>query len=677
MIIEIGLYIALNVGIALFVSDKRGEAGKTKGSAPKDVAPAPPQDANGLAGYSGGIEFQEEYYSEKYCDHYIGAGAATAIASALGYLVSPLFRPVAFVLFAYTAYPYNERGITQLIKGKKITMDLLLAISSLLGGVLSGQYLVIGLFDVVYFYGKKVLTQTRNNFSAKLYTLYDNHMELVLTLREGREIFVPFRDVALADVVIVKTGQTIPFDGEITAGMALVDQKILTGESQPVEKVAGDAVYAATHLVSGLLHIRVLKSGQDTAIEKVAHILNRSVDMKTRLQSRSDKLADQSSLPVFITGCLSLPLYGVSSAAAVFASSPGYEMNVFSPLAILRYIDIAAKHGILVKDGRAIEALGDVDTVIFDKTGTLTADHLDVGDIFAFHGYGEDEVIYYAALAEQQMNHPIAAAIKRKALERDQPVPKIDLSNYRIGFGITVLHENVTIRIGSRRFMETENIPLPVELEGISGEIGGRGNSLLCLAIAERIVGILEIRSTVRKEARRIVDDLKRRGIREIAIISGDHENATRRIAADLGIARYYCDIVPQDKASIIAGYQRSGHRVCFIGDGINDTLAMKQADVSVSLTGASTIAQDIAQVILLDGDLDSLGHFFEISRRLKTNQGSSYALSVVPSFLTIGGVLFCGMGFAASQVLFQTIFIAGLANSRGLFEKQYNETRN
>ncbi|KJR43966.1 heavy metal translocating P-type ATPase [Candidatus Magnetoovum chiemensis] len=465
---------------------------------------------------------------------------------------------------------------------------------------------IYALWEAVYFIGKKKLLTSKQNFRQSLHNLFETSDDRITIIVNNQEISIPISEIKKGDIVSVKTGEVIPADGFIENGIALIDQKYLTGEAQPVEKMKGSAIYASTHVVSGTIHIRVEETGQETIIKKVDHILNHSIDCKLDMLSRGEKLMEQATVPIFIAGSIALPLKGFTGSSAVYGSTPGYDLVLFAPLAMLRYIDLASKHGLFVKDARAIEMFSKIDTFIFDKTGTLTHDHLEVGEIFCFENFREDEILFYASLAEQNMSHPIAQAITAKASQHRLLIPRIDQAQYKIGFGVSVNYENKNILVGSKRFMLNEKIDIPDDMDASLIRMS-EGHSLVYIAINDQLIGIIEIRSSIREEAKRVVRFLSENKTRDIMIMSGDQENPTKKTAMEMDIDTFYFEVLPENKAEIIKELQKKGKKICFIGDGINDTLAMKQADLSISLCNNNKIAAHLLIILVFPEPISAI----------------------------------------------------------------------
>jgi Cu2+-exporting ATPase len=330
---------------------------------------------------------------------------------------------------------------------------------------------------------------------------------------------------------------------------------------------------------------------------------------------------------------------------------------------MLSSLTLCAQHGILVKDGRAMDLMNEVDTVLFDKTGTLTREVPEVGEILTCGDYSPEQILTYAAAAENRFSHPIAKAILQRFVALGRRLPATDDSKYHVGFGITVGIEGRVIRVGSGRFMKMEGIAIPAHVQQSLDRAHDEGFSLVMVAVGNELGGALELRASHRPEAEGIIQGLRERNIGHLAIISGDHEGPTRKLAQSLGMDEYFAGVLPGDKAEYVERLQKRGRKVCFVGDGINDSIALKKANVSVSLRGATSIATDTAQVVFMEESLAKLCDFLDISRSLDRNVRRSWGLIIAPNALCIAGAFTMGFGIMASVLTNNVAAIAALAN--------------
>jgi heavy metal translocating P-type ATPase len=599
---------------------------------------------------------------DKRHNHYIKLSTVSLGLTAIRQF-HPALQLLSLSFIIYTAFPIFKSAEKSLVKEKRFSNDVLNSTIICLC-LASGQYFASTLFIWFYPVGQKWLAKSKDHSQKMLTQVFEQLPSRVWVLKDQVEIEMPLSEVSINDIVVVNTGNVIPIDGIIIEGEAMIDQHALTGESQPAEKGPSDKVFASTVIVTGKIQIKVENTGTDTTVSKLGNILNHLVDFKTNTQLKGEKWADKAVIPHISLSALAWLIGGYYSAIAVLCNSFGNNLTLLASFGTFNHLSLASWQGILVKDGRALEMLNTVDTVLFDKTGTLTKEQPEIGKIVLCDEYGEDQVLIYAAAAERQLTHPIAKAILQKAKESKLTLPDIEDSQYKIGYGITVSIENKLIRVGSERFMTLAGFVLPTKIEEAMAYAHTHGHSLVMVAVNQKVIGAIEIQAVVRPEVKNIISDLRDRGIKQIAIVSGDHKQPTQKLAKYLDMDSYFYDILPENKAQIVEQLQKEGKVVCFVGDGLNDSIAMKKANVSISLRGASSIATDLAQVVLMDGSLSHLCEVFDISKRLDNNLQNSFAITLVSGAFNIGGVFLSHFGVIAAIIINNGGFFVGLGNA-------------
>ena len=550
------------------------------------------------------------------------------------------------------------------------------------------SYIHLGMIYVLGLYGSGMLTIGVSSLLAaavaykfgafseailhsSMISIFGQQPRTVWRIVDGVETEVPFEQIARGDILVCDAGQVIPADGLVVSGAAAVDQHMLTGESQPAEKGIGDAVLAATVVLSGRILVEVYEAGATTTVAKIADILNRSASYHLSLEEKIVAIADRT-LPATLTGSgLALLFSGPIGAIIVMGSNYTINMAGILPYTLLKFLNYSSQAGVLVKEGAALERLRAIDTMVFDKTGTLTLEQPRLVATYTAGTLGTTAILRLAAAAEQRQSHPIARAILAAAAERQLEIPSMVEARYEIGYGLTVQLPGDTeiadggsvqqIHVGSARFMEIEGIALPEDLLAVAADCRGRGTALVWVAREGVVVGALELEATVRPEAQALVTQLKQRGM-AIYIISGDQEAPTRHLAEALGIDGYFANTLPDQKANLVKELQAQGRKVCFVGDGINDAIALRQADVSVSLAGATTAAIDTAQVVLMGSDLGRLVTMLELVDEMHNNLDENYKASIAISLIGAGSVIFLHAGFLVIEALFVASIAAGIA---------------
>ncbi len=584
-------------------------------------------------------------------------------------------------------YAYEEWKRT-----KRLGAIHLLCIYSLylwLGGYAAAGGIGAALFGLML----KTKTLSENQSRNNLVSMFQLQPDKVWVRSNGMEIEIGFDQLQIGDTVVLHAGQVVPVDGTIVAGVATIDQHMLTGEAQPVEKRAGDAVLAVTLLIAGQIDIKVEKTSKETTAGQIAEILNRTADNSKPNVRAGIATIDWLVLPTLALSAASWPFLGTAGAVSLIGANSTFTSHLSGSLAMLNYLNLAAGSGILVKNAHALEQLSAIDTIVFDKTGTLTLEQPQIAQIHTLTGMDADAVLRFAAAAEARQTHPIARAILEAAAARNLHLPALDQAHYEVGYGIKVrLVEDdkmtrwpgdlvisgdtltpspshlVTpspppplIRVGSGRFMTMEGIALPAQVQTLTDACQAQGHSLVMVAVNDELVGAIELRPTVRPEAQQIVQGLRKLGL-DLYIISGDQEAPTRTLAHTLGMTGYFANTLPEAKADLVAGLQADGRTVCFIGDGINDAIAMRQAEVSISLRGATTVATDTAQVILMKGNLNQLLYLVQLGRDFARDLKLNVRFTTGVSAVAVSGILLAGFTFVATEVFYAISLFGGLA---------------
>ncbi|MEZ4725532.1 MAG: heavy metal translocating P-type ATPase [Caldilineaceae bacterium] len=570
--------------------------------------------------------------------------------------------PIALICFPLALYISRQTFIyayNSLVHKRRITLPVM-ASANILASWLGGFYVVSGLSYVFYFFTEKLIIFSRDRSRQQLVNIFGQQPRFIWVLTDGSEVEIPFDQVQLDHIVVIGAGQMIPVDGVITDGYATIDQQRLTGEAQPAEKTIGDTVLAATVVLAGKIYIAVKKTGKETAAAQIGEILNNTAGYQMAIESKAMQVVNASLAPTLAAAGLAWLLVSFEGAIAVTNSVFGFNIRLTGPIAMLNYLNLAARRGVLVKDGRSLELLNAIDTVIFDKTGTLTLEQPQVAQIHCFNGTDTTTVLAYAAAVEERQSHPLAQAIISAAQTRGLTLPPMTDARYEVGYGVKAWVGNRCIRVGSERFMALEKIVLPPGVAAVQATATRQGRSLVFVALDEQLAGVIELEPTVRPEAQAVIEQLHQRNI-TVYVISGDQEQPTRVLAQKLGIDHYFANTLPEDKAGHVERLQKAGRSVCFVGDVINDAIALKKANVSISLRGATTVATDTAQIVLMDGALQQLPDLFTLADEFNHNMRLGFAAAIIPGFLIIGGVFLVHLSLFGSILLFDLGLLTGL----------------
>ena len=581
--------------------------------------------------------------------------------SVIGSLLYAPLLPIAGVATLYIFTPVFKKLFQHLKKGQ-ITTELIETVSVF--SLLATGYFFLAIFiTFTSLLCQKLLIRTEHHSHQQLINTFNPQQQSVWLFDDGAEVEVALETIKSEDIIVINTGEVIPVDGIVIEGLASIDQHSLTGESRPIEVEVGGKVLASTLVLSGRILIKVENTASQTKAAKIGLILEQTQEYKESIRLRGKKMADDFIAPTLAVSGLTLPLFGSSAAIAVIWSAFGYNMKLYGPISVLNFLHIMAQHGILIKDGRSLEMLQQIDTLVFDKTGTLTKEQPELTKVHPLASFDENTLLAYAAAAECRQSHPIAKAILAAAKERQLDLPTTEDAAYHVGYGITMTIDNKKVHVGSTRYMAQQNIQLSDDVDRLKIKSDNKGVSLVYIAINNVLAGMLQLQACVRPEAVDIINHIQSLGI-TVMIISGDHEQPTRELANQLGITHYFSETAPDEKAGIIKNLRDNGKFVAYVGDGINDAIALKQAHVSISLRGASTIATDTAQIILMEGNLKKLKALFKISTDFKANMQTNYLTSIVPGGITLIGVFLFHMGLAGGLAIYFSAKAVGLVNT-------------
>ncbi len=417
-------------------------------------------------------------------------------------------------------------------------------------------------------------------------------------------------------------------------------------------------------VVSGRVHVRTNKAGQDTIAAQISTALSNTKKHISLVEFKGEQIADSQALPSILFGGLTLMVLNPQAALSVLVADFGASMRLLEPLSLLRYMKIASEEGILIKDGRSLEVLREIDIVIFDKTGTLTHHYPVVGNVFAWGSYIEADIIGVAATLEAKQSHPIAKAILHYAEEQGAHIASVDSLSVEVGFGLQAQLDIGQVHLGSAKFMSMLNIPVEGAVKQVLENCHKVGDSLVFIAVNETIVGAISLSPKIHPEAGKLIESLTDIFGDQIYICSGDHEAPTKYLAGQVGIANYYAEMLPEQKVALVERFQAEGKKVLFIGDGINDSIALKKANLSVSFQGASLAARENTQIILPDDNLELLNRLFDFSKGLERDLSGGLKILLGPSFLVFGGSLFFGTSFLLNLAITNAATGLGVMNA-------------
>ncbi len=553
------------------------------------------------------------------------------------------------------AIPYFFRGVKNLFKGK-LNVEVLDA-SAIGVSLLLRDFKTAGLVILLLGMGEMLERYTRKKSLASLADQLALKVDRVWVRQGDAVIEKALKDITPEDVIVVRTGNTIPVDGKVVAGNAEVNQATMTGEPLPVHRESGGTVFAGTVVEDGEIDIQATKMGDGTRLNQIVKFIETSEKSKAGIQGKAEHLADAIVPFNFaLAGLVFLCTRSLARTAAVLMVDYSCALRLATPLAILTAMKQGTKSGVLVKGGRYLEALAEVDTVVLDKTGTLTQASPQLSDVVSLDAErDEKEVLGLAACLEEHFPHPVSRAVVRAAQaqgvnhyneEHDAEV------KYVVAHGICSSVDGQKVIIGSRHFVEEdEKVDVTAGLPHVE-RLAAEGKSVLYMAQGGKLIGILGIVDPLRPEAKDVIRELKKRSIKRIVMLTGDDTRTAKNVAGQLGITEFRAQVLPTDKASHVLALKKEGCKVLMIGDGVNDSPALSSADVGATLKEGSDIAQEVADVVLTNNNLADLPMAIDLGRATMRRIKENFTVSVGLNTGFMAGGLFGVLTPALGAVL-------------------------
>ncbi len=464
-------------------------------------------------------------------------------------------------------------------------------------------------------------------------------------LEDGTEREVPVSDVRVGDVVVIRPGERIPVDGQVLDGDAPVNQAPITGESVPVEKAPGDAVFAATVAQAGFLKVQATKVGSDTTFARIVRLVEETEAHKAPVQRFADRFSAYYLPAVLLLALITYLITGrVVNAVAVLVVACACAIALATPVVVLASVGNAAKRGLLIKGGSSLEQLARVDTIVMDKTGTLTLGTPQVTDVVAFNGLAERDLLRAVSGVESRSEHPLAKAILRAAAERQLVPPEPEAFTPLPGRGLLGTLDGHRWAVGNRRLLAEHGATLEYTQEMQAQALEAQGKTVFFVADGQGVSGLVAVGDTLRPGVKEALAELKRLGIRHLLLLTGDNERVAAALAKELGLETR-ANLLPEDKIAVVKTLQAEGAVVMMVGDGVNDAPALAQADVGMAMgRGGTDVAIEAADVALMREDWALVPEALRIGRRaartIRQNLGFTALYNVIGIALAALGLL-------------------------------------
>lgn len=503
--------------------------------------------------------------------------------------------------------------------------------------------------------------------------LVDLAPKTALVIRGNEEIEVRVDKVTIGETIRVRPGERIPVDGTVVTGKAVVNQAMITGESLPVEKGEGDEVYAGTIAERGFLDVKMERSGEQSMLGQIIQLVEHAEAQKAPVQRFADKFTAWFLPAVLFIGIATYIVSGhLMYAIAVLVAACPCAVGLATPLSVVSSVGSAARRGLLIKGGLTLETLARVDTLVVDKTGTLTFGVPQVTDVIPTVGYDTQALLYLASSLEKFSEHPLAGAILQSASNLN--IVPDDVQDFvgMPGLGISGSIQGDRLLLGNRRWLTSNGSIMPENLIAMATELEDTGRTVLFLAKNAECIALLAVTDPVRPTVAPALEQLKRLGIRNVVLLSGDNARVVNAVARQLGIKDARGECLPTDKISVIKSLQAEGHVVAMVGDGVNDAPSLVQADVGIAMgMVGSDIATEAADVVLMRDDWQQVIDAIQIGRRTARAIRQNIAIGIVWNIMTMGLAAFGIIGpvIAAASEAMPDVFVA--LNSSRLYRRK------
>jgi heavy metal translocating P-type ATPase len=570
--------------------------------------------------------------------------ALPTLSVALAFSANPIIRAINLPLMLWNAYPIALRAWRVWQRERRLNVDFLdtLAVAASLaqGNPMAGA-IVTWLIKL----GDWIRDLTAAGSRRAIRELLEFQVKTAWVIRDGALVAIPSSELAVGDEVVVHHGGVIPIDGEIIAGQALIDQKTITGEGLPVTRGKGDAAFAATVIRDGHLTIRATRVGADTTAGQIVRLVESAPIGDTRMQNHAERLADRLVVPELVLATGAAVVSGdFDRFLSLVIVDYGTGIRVAAPTAVLASMTHAARTGIIIKSGRHLERLAEVDTVVFDKTGTLTHGTPAVLDVLTYQDHiTPGHLLGLAAAAETKLQHPVAEALRIKAKELAVNIPPCDEARYRVGLGVEGQVNGYYLHVGNERFMRQSDICVSKTANDRCA-LDEQGYSCVYIAVDGAVAGMVPYSDEIRAESRSVLHRLRNMGVKNSVMLTGDNAVVARAVGRRLGLTRHFSDMLPADKADAIQELQRAGNVVAMVGDGINDSPALSYADVGIAMKHGAEVAHESAHVVLMEDSLWKLVKAVEISqgavRLIKQNYAIVAGMNTLALALALPGGL-------------------------------------
>lgn len=577
--------------------------------------------------------------------------------------------PASWIMFLLTTPVYFYSGWIFLystykaLQAKTLNMAVLIAVGITAAYAFSVVLTLLGSEESFYeaaamlttfvLFGHWMEMKSRRGTTDALQALFDLVPPQARVIRNGKEVLIPTAKVKLGDIIVLKPGDKVPVDGEITEGETAIDESLVTGESLPVAKSVGDKVIGGSINTSGSVQFKATKIGEDTALAQIVKMVETAQNSKAPGQKIADRFAQYLVIVAVGGGLLTFAvwffilgqplLFALTFAISTVVIACPDALGLATPTAVAVGTGLGAKHNILIKDAPTLEQVSKIQSVVLDKTGTLTEGKPRITNVVAVKVFTEDQIIQLDGAAEAKSSHPLSLAVLEEAKRRKISVPtQVEKFKNLAGHGVEAVVDGKHVLVGTVKLMndwKVDTSPLKKDIDRLLSE----GKTIMILAVDNKIAGVVAASDPIKENAKKAVERMKELGL-EVAMITGDNKKTAEVIGNQLGIDRVFSEVLPEEKSKYVQQLQKEGKFVAMVGDGVNDAPALAQADIGIAIGAGTDVAIETAKVVLMKSDPADVLRVIKLSkatvRKMKQNLfwASIYNLLAIP---VAAGVLY------------------------------------
>ncbi|HLS61642.1 MAG TPA: heavy metal translocating P-type ATPase [Virgibacillus sp.] len=552
----------------------------------------------------------------------------------------------------------------QALKVKVVSIDVLVTIA-VVGALLIQNYEESAIVTFLFLFGAYLEQRTLNKTRSAIRELTEMAPEIAMKQMENGEFEeVDIYDVDEGDILLVRTGASVPVDGTVVTGEGYINEASITGESVPVSKGNGSEVFAGTILENGTIQIQTERVGEDTTFGKIIELVEEAQDSKSEAERFIDKFSKYYTPAVLVLGIVIwLATQNVELAiTALVLGCPG-ALVIGVPVSNVSGIGNGARNGVLLKGSEVISDFSKVDTVVFDKTGTLTVGNPEVAEK-AFYGNGIEEALGYLASVERESDHPLAKAILNDIEE--PTISTVEETEVVKGEGIVAKVNGHRIAVGNVALMERENAALSKQAREDVKRYEKNGNSLVLTAVDGELKVLMGIRDQIRPGVKEELQNMRHLGVKNLVVLSGDNQGTVDLVSRELGLTEAHGHMLPEDKSAYIEKMQAAGQIVAFVGDGVNDSPSLALADIGIAMGSGTDVAIETSDVVLMHSEFSQLTHALGLTKSISRNMKQNIVIAIGVVLILLTGLLFSNwmnmtIGMLAHEASILVVIINGM----------------